>query len=86
MSIVDKSYAQDVKDSFRVGLHCTGVGRKWLAWHSHRGGREYNGAPTTMYTLISGPLRDAFKNYLADFFPLRGGGIPPHSAKFFWAH
>ena len=57
MSIVDKSYAQDVKDSFRVGLHCTGVGRKWLAWHSHRGGREYNGAPTTMYTLISGPLK-----------------------------
>ena len=73
MSIVDKSYAQDVKDSFRVGLHCTGVGRKWLAWHSHRGGREYNGAPTTMYTLISGPLRDAIKNYLAEFF--RYGGF-----------
>ena len=31
---------------------------------------------------IRGPVKD----YFADFFPLRGGGIPPpHSAKLFWA-
>ena len=23
-------------------------------------------------------LREAVKNYLSDFFPLRGGGVPPH--------
>ena len=29
-------------------------------------------------------LRESVKNYLADFFPLRGGGIPPISAEGFW--
>ena len=30
--------------------------------------------------------RDVGKKYLADFFPLRGGGaVPPNSAKLFWA-
>ena len=29
-------------------------------------------------------IREPFKNYLTGFFPLRGG-VPPLSAKFFWA-
>ena len=29
--------------------------------------------------------RDAGKKYLADFFLFRGGGVPPNSAKLFWA-
>ena len=29
-------------------------------------------------------LGEPVKNYLADFFPLRGGGTP-HSTKLFWA-
>ena len=30
-------------------------------------------------------LREPVKNYLADFFPLRGWGVPLKSAKGFWA-
>ena len=30
-------------------------------------------------------FREAFKNYLAYFFPLRGRGDTSHSAKLFWA-
>ena len=34
---------------------------------------------------FAGFPRDAVKNYLVDFFLLRGGtGVPPNSAKFFW--
>ena len=49
----------------------------WRAWTS-RGG---NASP--LWNEIIMKLGEAVKNYLADFFPLRGG-VPPLSAMSFW--
>ena len=45
---------------------------------------EKNGQQSFDILLACLCIREPFKNYLADFFPLRGG-VPPHSAKLFWA-
>ena len=40
---------------------------------------------TMMVVEVEALIREPVKIYLADFFPLRGGGVPPDSAKGFWA-
>ena len=37
----------------------------------------------TDYRLLIVTIREPFKNYLADFFPLRGGGYPPFPLRVF---